>query len=76
LEIYGLCTAGYAECAQFSYAFALDNKFWPKRSFWNAIRDDYVDMVGMDNHADFGRNDERDVESGIKKVEDCLWLRP
>jgi hypothetical protein len=27
LEIYGLCTAGYAECAQFSYAFALDNKF-------------------------------------------------
>jgi mannan endo-1,4-beta-mannosidase len=53
----------------FLYAFSPDNKFLTEEEFLERYPgDNYVDMVGMDNYADFGRNDKYDVGSGIKKL--------
>ena len=51
------------------YAFSPDNKFLSEQEFLERYPgDDYVDMVGMDNYGDFGRDGNYDVDSGIKKL--------
>lgn len=53
----------------FIYAFSPDNKFLSEQEFLERYPgDDYVDIVGMDNYADFGRDGNYDIESGIKKL--------
>jgi mannan endo-1,4-beta-mannosidase len=53
----------------FIYAFSPDNKFNSKEEFLERFPgNDYVDMVGMDNYGDMGRDDKYDIESAIKKL--------
>jgi mannan endo-1,4-beta-mannosidase len=53
----------------FLYAFSPDNRFSTEEQFLERYPgNDYVDMVGMDNYGDFGRNGNYNLEDGIKKL--------
>ncbi|HET9279565.1 MAG TPA: glycosyl hydrolase [Flavitalea sp.] len=53
----------------FIYAFSPDNKFNSREEFLERYPgDEWVDMVGMDNYGDFGRDGRYNVEAGIKKL--------
>ena len=53
----------------FIYAFSPDNKFNTEEEFLERFPgNDYVDLVGMDNYGDFGRDGKYDIESAIKKL--------
>jgi mannan endo-1,4-beta-mannosidase len=52
----------------FIYAFSPDCKFNTEEQFLERYPgDEWVDMVGMDNYADFGR-DRYDIPTGVKKL--------
>jgi mannan endo-1,4-beta-mannosidase len=51
------------------YAFSPDNKFHSREQFLERYPgDEWVDMVGMDNYGDFGRDGKYNIEAGIKKL--------
>jgi mannan endo-1,4-beta-mannosidase len=51
------------------YAFSPDNKFGSEAEFLERYPgDDWVDMVGMDNYGDFGRDGKYNLEAGLKKL--------
>ena len=53
----------------FVYAFSPDNKFMTEEKFLERYPgDEWVDMVGMDNYGDFGRDGKHSVEAGAKKL--------
>jgi mannan endo-1,4-beta-mannosidase len=53
----------------FIYAFSPDNKFNSREQFLERYPgDEWVDMVGMDNYGDFGRDGKYNIEAGIKKL--------
>jgi mannan endo-1,4-beta-mannosidase len=53
----------------FIYAFSPDNKFNTEAEYLERYPgDEWVDMVGMDNYGDFGRDGRYNVEAGIKKL--------
>ena len=53
----------------FIYAFSPDNKFNNETEFLERYPgDNFVDMVGMDNYGDFGRDGKYNLERGIKKL--------
>ncbi|MEO6455682.1 MAG: glycosyl hydrolase [Ginsengibacter sp.] len=53
----------------FIYAFSPDNKFITEEKYLERYPgDEWVDLVGMDNYGDFGRDGKYDVEAGIKKL--------
>jgi mannan endo-1,4-beta-mannosidase len=57
------------EVHNFIYAFSPDNKFDTEAAFLERYPgDEWVDMVGMDNYGDFGRDGRYDLEAGIKKL--------
>lgn len=56
------------EVHNFIYAFSPDNKFNTESEFLERYPgDEWVDMVGMDNYGDFGRDGKYNLEAGIKK---------
>lgn len=53
----------------FLYAFSPDNKFSSQTEFLERYPgDEWVDMVGMDNYGDFGRDGKYNLEAGLKKL--------
>jgi len=53
----------------FIYAFSPDNKFNTQEQFLERYPgDEWVDMVGMDNYGDFGRDGKYNLEAGLKKL--------
>jgi len=53
----------------FIYAFSPDNKFDTEAQFLDRYPgDEWVDMVGMDNYGDFGRDGKYNLAAGIKKL--------
>ncbi|MET0299104.1 MAG: glycosyl hydrolase [Flavitalea sp.] len=53
----------------FIYAFSPDNKFDSEEQFLERYPgDEFVDLVGMDNYGDFGRDGKYDLEAGTKKL--------
>lgn len=53
----------------FIYAFSPDNKFNTEEEFLERFPgNDYVDMVGMDNYGDFGRDGKYNLPQAIKKL--------
>lgn len=53
----------------FIYAFSPDNKFSSETEYSERYPgDDYVDMLGMDDYADFGRDGKYDLKAGVKKL--------
>ena len=57
------------EVHNFIYAFSPDNKFNTEAQFLERYPgDEWVDMVGMDNYGDFGRDGKYNVEAGLKKL--------
>ncbi|WP_367770300.1 glycosyl hydrolase [Flavobacterium sp. WC2421] len=53
----------------FIYAFSPDNKFNMEAEYLERFPgNDYVDMVGMDNYGDYGRDGHYDIETAIKKL--------
>lgn len=53
----------------FIYAFSPDNKFNNEAEYLNRYPGDkWVDMVGMDNYGDWGRDGKYDLEAGIRKL--------
>src|SRR5688500_13340997 len=53
----------------FIYAFSPDNKFNTEAQFLERYPgDEWVDMVGMDNYGDFGRDGKYNIEAGLKKL--------
>ena len=53
----------------FIYAFSPDCKFNSEAEYLDRYPgDEWVDMVGVDNYADFGRDGKYNVEAGIKKL--------
>jgi mannan endo-1,4-beta-mannosidase len=53
----------------FIYAFSPDNRFLTEEVFLERYPgDEWVDMVGMDNYGDFGRDGRYNIEAGIKKL--------
>jgi mannan endo-1,4-beta-mannosidase len=53
----------------FIYAFSPDNKFFTEAQYLERYPgDEWVDMVGMDNYGDFGRDGKYNLEAGIKKL--------
>ena len=53
----------------FIYAFSPDNKFNTEAQFLERYPgDEWVDMVGMDNYGDFGRDGKYNVEAGLNKL--------
>lgn len=54
----------------FIYAFSPDNLFETEAEYTKRYPgNDYVDMVGMDNYADWGRDGKYNLEAGIKKLQ-------
>jgi len=54
----------------FIYAFSPDCRFDTEAEFLDRYHgDEWVDMVGMDNYADFGRDASGSLEKGIKKLQ-------
>ncbi|WP_374755882.1 glycoside hydrolase family 26 protein [Larkinella soli] len=57
------------EVHNFLYAFSPDCLFSTEAEYLDRYPgDDWVDLVGMDNYADFGRNGHYNVEAGIRKL--------
>jgi mannan endo-1,4-beta-mannosidase len=57
------------EVHNFIYAYSPDNKFNTEGEFLERFPgNDFVDMVGMDNYGDFGRDGNYDIESAIMKL--------
>lgn len=53
----------------FIYAFSPDNKFTSESDFLERYPgDDYVDLLGMDNYGDFGRDGNYNLEMGVRKL--------
>lgn len=53
----------------FIYAFSPDNKFTTEEQFLERYPgNEFVDMVGMDNYGDFGRDGKYDLEAGYQKL--------
>jgi mannan endo-1,4-beta-mannosidase len=53
----------------FIYAFSPDNKFKTEEQFLDRYPgDEWVDMVGMDNYGDFGRDNRYNLEAGLLKL--------
>ena len=53
----------------FIYAFSPDNNFTTEAAFLERYPGDaYVDLVGMDNYGDFGRDGKYDLTAGYKKL--------
>ena len=53
----------------FIYAFTPDNKFRNLAEYLERYPgDDYVDMLGMDNYGDFGRDGKYNLEAGFNKL--------
>ncbi|MEI9911119.1 MAG: glycosyl hydrolase [Bacteroidota bacterium] len=53
----------------FIYAFSPDNRFNTEAAFLERYPgDEWVDMVGMDNYGDFGRDGKYNLGAGIKKL--------
>jgi mannan endo-1,4-beta-mannosidase len=53
----------------FIYTFSPDNRFNTEAEFLERYPgDNWVDMVGSDNYADFGRNGKYNLEAGVKKL--------
>ena len=53
----------------FIYAFSPDNRFASEAEFLERYPgDEWVDLVGMDNYGDMGRDGKYDVEAAIKKL--------
>ena len=53
----------------FIYAFSPDNKFNTEEKYLERYPDnEWVDIVGMDNYGDFGRDGKYDLEAGLKKL--------
>jgi mannan endo-1,4-beta-mannosidase len=53
----------------FIYAFSPDNQFNTEEVYLDRYPgDNFVDMVGMDNYGDFGRDGKYNLEIGIKKL--------
>ncbi|MEO6285932.1 MAG: glycosyl hydrolase [Dyadobacter sp.] len=53
----------------FIYAFSPDNKFTSEAEFLERYPgNEWVDMVGMDNYGDFGRDGKYNLEAGLKKL--------
>ncbi|MGB8190602.1 MAG: glycosyl hydrolase, partial [Chitinophagaceae bacterium] len=53
----------------FIYAFSPDNRFSTEEEFLERYPgNEWVDMVGMDNYGDFGRDGKYDLEGGYKKL--------
>jgi mannan endo-1,4-beta-mannosidase len=59
----------------FIYAFSPDNMFNTMETYLQRYPgDEYVDMLGMDNYGDFGRDGRYDLPAGLRKlkiVSDC-----
>ena len=57
------------EVHNFIYAFSPDNRFNSEEQYLERYPgDEWVDMVGMDNYGDFGRDGKYNIEAGIKKL--------
>lgn len=53
----------------FIYAFSPDNRFNSEDEYLERYPgDDFVDMLGMDDYGDFGRDGKYDLEAGFKKL--------
>jgi mannan endo-1,4-beta-mannosidase len=53
----------------FIYAFSPDNRFFTEEQFLERYPgDEWVDMVGMDNYGDFGRDGKYNLDAGYKKL--------
>lgn len=53
----------------FIYAFSTDNKFFSEREYLERYPgDEWVDMVGIDNYGDMGREGKYDMEAAIEKL--------
>lgn len=53
----------------FIYAFSPDNRFTNEAEYLDRYPgDNWVDMVGMDNYGDFGREGKYDLEAGVRKL--------
>lgn len=53
----------------FIYAFSPDNKFDTEAVYLERYPgDEWVDMLGIDNYGDWGRDGKYDVEAGVKKL--------
>lgn len=53
----------------FLYAFSPDCLFNTQEEFLDRYPgDEWVDMVGMDDYADFGRDDKYNLEAGVRKL--------
>ena len=53
----------------FIYAFSPDSRFNSESEYLERYPgDDYVDLFGMDNYGDFGRDGKYDLDAGIKKL--------
>ncbi|WP_433830956.1 glycoside hydrolase family 26 protein [Flavobacterium anhuiense] len=53
----------------FLYAFSPDNRFNSKEEYLERYPgDNFVDMLGMDDYGDFGRDGKYDLEAGLKKL--------
>ena len=51
------------------YAFSPDNRFNTEEEFLERYPgDEWVDMIGMDNYGDFGRDGKYNIEAGLKKL--------
>lgn len=54
----------------FIYAFSPDNQFNSEEEYLERYPgDQYVDLFGMDNYGDFGRDGKYDLDAGLKKLE-------
>ena len=54
----------------FIYAFSPDNQFNSEEEYLERYPgDQYVDLFGMDNYGDFGRDGKYDLEAGLKKLQ-------
>jgi len=53
----------------FIYAFSPDNRFLTEEQFLERYPgDEWVDMVGVDNYGDWGRDGKYNLDAGIKKL--------
>ncbi|MDP5199912.1 glycoside hydrolase family 26 protein [Flavobacterium sp. DG2-3] len=53
----------------FIYAFSPDNRFNSETEYLERYPgDEFVDMLGMDDYGDFGRDGKYDLEAGIRKL--------
>jgi mannan endo-1,4-beta-mannosidase len=57
------------EVHNFLYAFSPDNRFNNEAQYLDRYPGDaYVDLLGVDNYGDFGRDGKYNLEAGIKKL--------